>query len=250
MIQKNHISITYHLKFESAFHCGTGLTNGLIDRAVQKDKDGYLYISGSTIKGVLRESCEHVAKIFGIPVREPLSEKNAMNTFFESPDIAERIFGSLYQETSIFFDNAWMLNKEDFDSSPAEKDKRKYLFMQTENRTQTRLSRRTGTVMEGALYTSEFGISELEFKGKIHGWLEGTSNPFSDDLPGSYPLFLLIAGITVTSRIGANRSTGMGRCRFDIQKLEVDNECVENPNRYCEEMEGFSAYGDAREDMQ
>ncbi len=242
MIQRDRICLTYQLKFESAFHCGTGFAKGLTDRAVHRDKDDYLYVPGSTIKGVLRESCEQAARMLGIAVRDPHDEKAATDAFFGEPDIVERIFGSRYQESSIFFDNAKLSPdlKQFFDE--------KYRFMQTENRTQTRLSRKTGTVMDGALYTSEFGISQLRFDGEIHGWLEGTSNELPEDLPGSYPLYLLIAGMSLTCRIGANRSTGMGRCRFDVQKLQV-NENVENPKDYCERMENFVRYEDARKEV-
>ncbi len=237
MMQPDHICLTYLLKFQNPFHCGTGLTNGLIDRSVQKDKDGYLYVPGSTIKGVLRETCEYLARLFGIAVREPHDRISAMKTFFESPDIAERIFGSCYQESGIFFDNACMTWES-----------KEYRFMQTENRTRTRLSRLTGTVISGALYSSEFGISELEFEGKIHGWLEGISNPFSDDLPGSYPLYLLIAGLSMTSRIGANRSTGMGYCHFVIEELRVNDALQKEPRNYLEKIDDFLLYNDAREE--
>ena len=238
MMQPYHICLTYRLKFQSPFHCGTGLTNGLIDRSVQKDKEGFLYVPGSTVKGVLRETCEYLARIL-IPnadIRDPHDEENALESFFEESDIVECIFGSRYHESEIFFDNACMTWES-----------KEYRFMQTENRTQTRLSRLTGTVMSGALYSIEFGISGLEFEGKIRGWLEGISNPFSDDLPGSYPLYLLIAGLSMTDRIGANRSTGMGYCQFNIQELTV-NANETNPFVYLEKIEDFTGYDDARKE--
>src|SRR5581483_4906004 len=50
----DRISITYDMTFETPFHCGTGLRAGLIDRTIVRDHDGYLYVPGSTIKGVVR----------------------------------------------------------------------------------------------------------------------------------------------------------------------------------------------------
>jgi CRISPR/Cas system CMR subunit Cmr4 (Cas7 group RAMP superfamily) len=47
----DRIHITYTLTFTTPFHCGTGLRSGLIDRTVVRDKDGYLYVPGSTITG-------------------------------------------------------------------------------------------------------------------------------------------------------------------------------------------------------
>ena len=259
MTQQDRIMLTYQVTFKSAFHCGTGMAKGVIDRTVIRDKDDYLYIPGSTIKGVLRENCECLARLFDIEIHDP--HHPFRNPFFNSeeivsflrdePDIIERIFGSHRQESSLFFDNAWMdeETKKFFKSSGSEKRKRLFMQMQTATRTQTRLSRLTRTVKENALYTSEFGIPELKFEGKIHGCLEGTRNEMAE-LPGSYPLFLLIASIGMTERIGANRSTGMGSCRFHIQKLMVNGETIEEPQkRYCEALETFILYEDAREEL-
>lgn len=242
MTQIDRIDLKYQLKFKSAFHCGSGLTNGLINRAVVRDTDGYLYIPGSTIKGILRESCERIAKVFGLPVRDPHNEQQAMNTFFDAPDIVECIFGSRFKEGSLFFDNTWIETeaKHFFDSSQIEQ---KYLFMQTENRTQTRISRLTNTVLEGALYTSEFGISQLSFTGKIHGCLEGITCEMSD-LPATYQLFLFLAGIYGAERIGANCSTGFGRCQFAIQEFLV-NKQKQNAQVYCANIENLILYEDA-----
>lgn len=52
------VQIEYTLKFMTLFHCGTGIRAGLVDRTVRRDSAGYLYVPGSTFKGVLREHCE------------------------------------------------------------------------------------------------------------------------------------------------------------------------------------------------
>jgi CRISPR/Cas system CSM-associated protein Csm3 (group 7 of RAMP superfamily) len=222
-MRKQHfrVVLNYQLRFINAFHCGTGLSNGLIDRSVSKDKDGYLYVPGSTIKGVLRENCEIIARLFDIPARQPHDESDALKAYNKADiDIVESIFGSRFKESTLFFDNAYMINKEFFDSQTINQ---KYLFMQVENRTQTSISRKTGTAKEGALYSSEFGISGLSFSGSIYGTLEGFLNELSEeDLNSPYALFLLIAGINLTEKIGANRTNGMGRCKFLIENLLVD----------------------------
>ena len=247
MTRTDHIALTYQLEFDSAFHCGSGLARGLIHRAIVRDGAGYLHIPGSTIKGVLRENCEQIAQVCGLSVRDPHDETEALKLFSDSPNIVERIFGSRYQESPLFFDNAVMTDEsKGFFDSPSQKQK--YMFMQTETRTQTRVSRRTRTVKQGALYTSEFGAQFLLFKGKIHGCLTGISNELSE-LPGTYPLFLLIAGIRMTDRIGANRSTGMGRCSFSVQELQVNGTQENEPLKYCEDLESLVYYEIVREEQ-
>lgn len=239
------IDLAYRLTFDSPFHCGTGLPKGLIDRAVARDGEKYLYVPGSTIKGILREHCEVVARAHGLSVRDPHDENAAIKAFTHGPDIVERIFGSRRREGCLFFDNATMpLDQREFFDGP--KKQKAHLFMQTETRAQTAISRRTRTVKQGALYTSEFGVSDLCFDGKIHGILMGVANELSD-LPGPYSLFLLIAGLRAAQRIGANRSVGIGRCRFSISELTVDDQ-PQNSDRYCEEMECLICYETAKKE--
>ena len=61
---QDFINIAYQIQFETPFHLGTGLRRGLLDRSVCRDVNGYLYIPGSTLKGVLREKCEQIARVF------------------------------------------------------------------------------------------------------------------------------------------------------------------------------------------
>src|SRR5579875_3512909 len=60
----DRIQITYELTFDTLFHCGTGIREGLIDRTVVRDSKGYLYVPGSTFKGILRERCEQLARLY------------------------------------------------------------------------------------------------------------------------------------------------------------------------------------------
>ncbi|HLX40940.1 MAG TPA: RAMP superfamily CRISPR-associated protein, partial [Ktedonobacteraceae bacterium] len=60
----DRIQIDYTLTFKTPFHCGTGIRAGLIDRTVVKDGAGYLYVPGSTFKGMVREYCEQLSRMF------------------------------------------------------------------------------------------------------------------------------------------------------------------------------------------
>lgn len=209
MTNKASVKIDYTLEFVSAFHLGTGLRNGLIDRAIARSRDGYLYVPGSTIKGVVRHRCEQIASLFGLEANDPHTEmslRKEANT--QDPDIITRIFGSRFLPSTLFFDDA-SLSKEDralFDGdTPATVGK--YKARQVEERTQVSLSRRVRTAKQGHLYTSEYGIRSLRFSGKIYGFLAGQS--IMGELQ-SYSLVLLLAGLKSLDRIGANKSTGAG----------------------------------------
>ena len=222
-MQRDFVNIDYQIEFETPFHFGTGLGRDLLDRSVCRDADDYLYIPGSTLKGVIRERCEQIARLFDLPVVSPHNERAVIASFRNNIDIVDRIFGSRYKPGELYFDNATMIktDKEFFDSGRVLKH---YIHIQTETRTQTSISRLLGTVQEQALFQSEFGIKDLCFEGQIYGHLEGFH---IDENEWSYAFLLLVAGICATDRIGANKSTGMGKYECQIQRLEFNNVTIE-----------------------
>ena len=226
-MQRDFISIDYLIEFESPFHFGTGLQRGLLDRSVCRDANDYLYIPGSTLKGVFRERCEQIARLVGLRAVSPHDEQQALAGFRNDIDIIDRIFGSRYKPGEIYFDNATMLKEDqeffDSDSSSYESSKR-YIHLQTESRTQTSISRFLGTAREQALFQSEFGIKTLRFEGQIFGYLEGFRLLVKETW--SYSLLLLVAGICANDQIGGNKSTGMGKYACQIQKLQFNDETI------------------------
>ncbi len=220
---RDFINIDYHIEFETPFHFGTGLRRNLLDRSVCRDANDYLYIPGSTLKGVLRERCEQIARLAGLCTVSPHDDRGAIAGFRNNIDIVDRIFGSRYKQGELYFDNVTMVreDQEFFDSSQSSKC---YIHLQTEARTQTSISRLLGTVREQALFQSEFGIKALCFEGQIYGYLEGFH---IDPNKWSYSLLLLVAGICASDRIGANKSTGMGKYACQIQKMKVNDAKIE-----------------------
>src|SRR6185437_4801067 len=96
----DQVRIEYRLTFATPFHFGTGGRTGLIDRTVIRDSKNYLYVPGSTFKGVVREHCEHLARFFVDEAEEkraadPYDEKNALRGLGGGPKtLLTRIFGS------------------------------------------------------------------------------------------------------------------------------------------------------------
>src|SRR5437588_6645706 len=104
----DRLKIEYDLTFSTPFHFGTGIREGLIDRTVVRDDGGYLYVPGSTIKGVLRERCEQLARLYNQPgIASPHNAKAAVQQLgSRKPSMVTRIFGSHNVAGKLFFEDA------------------------------------------------------------------------------------------------------------------------------------------------
>lgn len=236
MMYTDRLKIDYDLKFISPFHCGTGIREGLIDRTIVRDDGGYLYIPGSTIKGVLREHCEQLARFYEQQnVSSPHDAKAALQGLGNNrPTMITRIFGSQNIPGQLFFDDAHQIENDlqQYDS-PERSGKGKYKSLQVSLSTQVRLNRPTRTAVPGALYTSEFGTNDLVFKGTIQGWLGCTAidSIAQHGITPTYSLLLLLAGLHIVERIGGNKSTGKGRCECAITRMEMNGVEVQRNTR-------------------
>lgn len=242
------IRIAYTLEFLSAFHFGTGMPNGLIDRAIARNQKGYLYVPGSTIKGVVRHRCEQIAELYGLETNEPHtkeSQRKEANT--KDPDIITRIFGSRFLPSNLFFDDATMLEEDRasyFDGSNPGDGKHK--ARQVEERTQVSLSRRTRTAKQGQLYSSEYGIKSLRFSGQVYGFLNGTSIMGE---PQTYSLVILLAGLKSIDRLGGNKSAGAGNVTCQVANSFEYGGSIMSVQDVLEEFLSFlELYKDTREE--
>lgn len=243
MTRTDRIQITYRLVFDASFHLGTGISAGLLDRTVIRDAEGYLYVPASTFKGVLREHCEQLCRFY-LPqqaIASPHDAKAALANFGGALTPIHRIFGSPLFPGKLCFDDAKQTNEEiaiynSNDSGEDRYNKGKYKSIQTSALTQVRIDRVTGTAASGALYTSEFGRRGLFFEGKINGWLECIpaealaaqvpSLARSSEMP-TYSLLLLLAGLQLIEQLGANKSTGKGRCICEITELLLNKQKID-----------------------
>jgi CRISPR/Cas system CMR subunit Cmr4 (Cas7 group RAMP superfamily) len=232
-MKPDRIRIVYTLTFATPFHCGTGMREGLVDRTVVRDGQGYLYIPGSTFKGLLRERCEQLARFYGLPnIASPHDTQAALLRMGNvPPSLITHIFGAQHRPGRLFFDDARQEDLEQYNSTEkgAKPGNGKYKSLQVSIATQVRLDRSTRTAVPGALYTSEFGSDGLAFQGIIQGWLDGdpiTSSALEGTKP-TYSLLLLLAGLRMVERIGGNKSTGKGRFTCTITELAVNGASIE-----------------------
>lgn len=235
--ETDRIQIDYQLRFTTPFHFGTGMRSGAVDRAVLRDNDGYLYVPGSTFKGVLREKCEQLAELLeaggesgneekeAYQIKSPHKSTPALYELGIKRSLITRLFGSQIVPCQLFFDDAHQsdTDKTFWDGRDEPTTKGRYNSLQTGISTQVRLDRLTRTSVEHALYTSEFGIRDLLFEGRISGWLTRNTLP-ADGVPEvlSYSLLLLLAGLPMLERIGANKSTGKGQCSCKITQVKIN----------------------------
>lgn len=246
MAKSDRVQIEYNLKFTTLFHCGTGIREGLVDRTVVRDSDGYLYVPGSTFKGVLRERCEQLARFYEQNeqakqlVQSPHNAEAALQGLGNNkPTMITRIFGSQNSPGRLFFDDARqseedirLYDSQNNDDSEEDDGKGEYRSLQVDLYTQVRLDRPTRTAVAGALFTSEFGTKDIVFKGIIQGWLEctaidsdvSTDNTQHPNQTPTYSLLLLLSGLRMVERLGGNKSSGKGQCQCEITKVMLNGE--------------------------
>jgi CRISPR/Cas system CSM-associated protein Csm3 (group 7 of RAMP superfamily) len=211
----DRLDLGYTLTFESAFHCGSGLPRLLIDRAVRRDAEGYLFVPGATVKGALRDCCEQIARVFGLEARSPHDENAALGEY-TARDSLSRLFGSRLHPGQLFIDDLEMQGADrNFLGSS--------LSLQTSERTQVSLSRRTGAAKPKMLFSSELGLTDLRFEGGIYGYISDVPINDRPDSP-TFAEVLLVAGLMSMDRIGGNKSTGIGRCRMEVVSLSVNGQ--------------------------
>jgi CRISPR/Cas system CMR subunit Cmr4 (Cas7 group RAMP superfamily) len=259
-MQTDFLKIDYTLTFAAPFHCGTGIREGLIDRTVIHDESGYLYVPGSTIKGTLRERCEQLERFYegtqemGSVQSPHVGDAALLELGKVNPTMVTRIFGSQTRRGRLFFDDARQSEDDllQYESqSHAERAKEgRYKRLQVQEYTQVRLNRPTRTAVEGALYTSEYGTHDLAFQGTMQGWLECSpidigSAPAQEGIRPTYSLLLLLAGLRVIDALGGNKSSGKGRCSYEIQELTVNNTVVERSawEGWLEHLDRLASYG-------
>lgn len=230
---RTNVSIENSIDFLAPFHFGTGLSSGTIDRIVRRDAKGYLVIPATTLKGILREKVEKLLRIcknFNFLSEQIVNTSNKEEhlNFFRRVSVVDRIFGSPRWEGTLFFDDLKMddmstelvtIGNDENEYAPAS-------YLQTHQRTQTRIMRKTKTVASGALFKSEYGNPELKFTGRIYGQLEGIEIQLSGIAGLSYELLFLLSALQMTDRIGGNKSTGMGNILLKIDNLSIDDKNI------------------------
>lgn len=217
------IALVYEIHLQGPLHCGSGYVRGLLDRAVVRNGKGDLYVPGSTIKGKVRHAAEQIATTLGF----------RSSHFSHRPDYRMcqgaalcdvcRLFGSPRAGEKLFFADATIHE----DLAPlfhAPGWQRQLPVYQTWERTQVAMHRRTGIAAEGRLFSSEFAVPVLVFRGSIDGTID-TSTAH----PQVSALHLLLASLWTIEGLGGDGTRGAGRCAIEVTSLRVNDVPIADP---------------------
>ena len=189
----------------------TGFRRGLIHRTVERDADGFPYISASSLKGRVRRACEQIARQVGLWVCRAPRPNRMCSAHSKRVCLVCRVFGAPGRGSELHWRDARLpADYQDVFERNASK-----LGAQFYTRTQVQLSRALGTVAPDRLFTSEFTLENLYFESAIVGWLDVT--PIAgDDSTGGYELLLLLAGLRLVNTLGSGSSRGAGHCLIHL----------------------------------
>jgi len=225
----DNILLSYKITFETWFHIGSGLAGGLLDALVRRDTHGNLVIPGSTLKGLIRENCEHLAKLCDLPTLEPhvpkgelIGTKNSVEAYLEqlcnNHNIIAAIFGSPFKPGTVYFSDAYLTSEwQSFFTGRPGLSK----TIDVHPRTRLRLSRRTRTAQSKGLFHAEYAPAQVTFAGQIQGSLGGLR---MESMDLTYNTLVLIAGVLLIERIGCFRSAGCGRCRVELAEDNISGQ--------------------------
>ena len=200
------IRIELGLQFQSKWHIGSGEGSLLTDRLIRRDARNWPYIPGSTLKGVIRESCEKLSRTLGFPDpgdphNRELTHPDAFRPLKKIDSFVEAIFGNNYEGGKLFFRDARLETGPLYPSS-------------TQSR--TCLDRMLGTAKEKHLFTIEYALP-ANFKTTVCGNHQDLLYLTEEDPPFAY--CLLIAGILKVDRLGGDKSTGKGRVKMSMSSI-------------------------------
>lgn len=179
----------------------------MADRLIRRDAQGWPYLPGSTLKGVIREHCEKLWRLLAPvhchpldPHDRDLSRQGAFGPLEEAPWPVEVLFGTNFEEGGLFFRDASL------SAAP---------YPGPDYQTRVRRYRHLGTVKEGHLFTTEYAPAQI-FTTTVTGYHRpAILEAFQEgDLPYAY--CLLVAGILSVNRLGGDKSTGSGEVGIDI----------------------------------
>ena len=184
--------ITYKVTFFSEWHCGSGLSSGSdLDALVIKDEDGFPFIPGKTLKGLLKEAAEEMLKIQD---KEPKQEQFVTEFFgfFDEENIKDT---RIHTKGNAFFTNATFSNGL---KSKVSKELTEFLYRDMAS---TAIGK-NGIAIESSLRKMESTIP-CELIANIYGVDETYTAQITQCMQW-------------IKRMGQNRHRGLGRCQLQI----------------------------------
>lgn len=196
-MKKHRIHLELEINCPTHLHSGSGGSSFTTDRLICRDNANRPYIPASTLKGIIRESCEKLSRT--LKFKEPSNphDKNLTNSqsfvpFDQMQSPVDRLFGTKYEPGGLFFRDA-ILKKNDE-------------YVQSTIRHRVAIQRELHTAKDKALFSTEY-MFPATFTTCIDGWHDEI--PMLEGYP-PYAYALLIFSIYAVHHIGGDKSTGAG----------------------------------------
>lgn len=193
----HRIELELTIPMGSRWHSGSGEGSLLTDRLTRRDARDRPFIPGSTLKGVIRESCERLARLVGFPSstdphQVDIRKGRVFQSFEKTDSPVDRLFGNKRIAGGLFFRDARLPDPPELP-----------------NCTRNRIARyrALGTARQGHLFSTEYAPAH-SFRTRIDGWHRDLV-VFGEEYP-PFAYGLLLAGILAVERIGGDKSTGAG----------------------------------------
>lgn len=184
-------NIKYSIHFYSPWHCGSGLSAGAdADALVIKDKNELPFIPGKTLKGLIKEAVEDYASL-----SKALSEES-LNKAFGLPANGKE--SKLKLNGTAFFTDARLDNKET--KAIVSNKAQRYLY----NNVASTAIDENGIAKEHSLRTIET-VVPCTLYAEIYDLPDDVAN-------------IIEESFGMIHHIGLNRSRGLGRCDFVVEK--------------------------------
>lgn len=240
------IDLDLRVEMQTSHHVGTGRAAGLTDRTIRRDAGGRPYLPASALKGALRESAERlVGRIdrtvgeLGLGGEAQYGRRYRAGRVTESRCYAPRpeemclgakacvvcrVFGNVHTGKRLRVADARRpegdLERSLLAAIRNGGDKKGRSFASSEHETVTRLrmDRRRRGASDGGLFTSEYA-RPAHFSSRLTGHIPATPLRSGEELGPENPpveLIFLVGAIGLTEAVGAEKSTGHGRCRIEL----------------------------------
>jgi CRISPR/Cas system CSM-associated protein Csm3 (group 7 of RAMP superfamily) len=178
------MTLEYNLTFLSDWHCGSGLAGGAeADAVVIKDDHNLPYVSGKTIKGLIREAMLDIQE-----ANPAIISEEDIKSILETSDLAP----------SAYFSNAELPLAEQNEIAG---ELSHFLYR---NIASTQIEK-NGTAKGGSLRVQEVTMP-LTLVGKITG------------IQSEEHAHKLKMALQWVRCLGVNRNRGLGRCKFEVIK--------------------------------
>ncbi len=198
------------------WHSGTGEGGLLADRHVRRDANNRPYLPASTLRGVVREQCERLARAMGM--QDPSDPHGEDGKWFvpanQLGSVVDLLFGTRFVESTLYFRDARI--KDTADVLAAD---------QPAVISRTAMSRGLGTVRDSHLFQTEYAEATT-LDTSISGWHKNLAIFEEGYLPYAY--FFLLLGLHTVERLGGDKSIGKGWCRLELASVTYNGQALDS----------------------